>query len=110
MPTKAKRPKAKAKKIVKRVAKKTAAKLPKIKVVGRVVHYYDRIHVAIIELLMPLSVGDTVLFKRSTSEHTQQIYSMQIDHLQVTKAKKGDVIGVQVSREVSEGALVMPVK
>lgn len=79
-----------------------------MKITGRVSHYYDRIGVAIIELAAPLMVGDVVTFRRGENEHTQQIASIQIDHVSVEKAKKGDVVGVKVTREIHDGSLVMP--
>ena len=42
-----------------RAAKKVKA--AKIKITGRVVHFYDRISVAIVELAAPLKVGDNQL-------------------------------------------------
>ena len=76
--------------------------------IGRTTHYYDRIGVAIVELAAPLHVGDAVTFKRGENEHTQAITSMQIDHTPVTSAKKGDVVGIQVTKEIHEGAEVLP--
>jgi methyl coenzyme M reductase alpha subunit len=91
------------KKTVKKAAKKVMAKH-----LGRVVHYYDRIGVAIIELNRPLLVGEAVTFKRGDMEHTQRVDSLQIDHAQVAKAKKGDVVGVKVTQEIPDGATVNP--
>ena len=107
--TKAKRPA--AKRTVKKVTakKKTATKrTPKIQILGRVVHYYDKISVAIVELARPLKVGDAVTFKRGEQEHTQMVGSLQIEHVQITKAKKGDVVGLKVTQEVVDGSLVTP--
>lgn len=75
---------------------------------GKVVHYYDRIGVGIVELRRPLTLGARVRLKRGMDEFEQQVSSMQIDHQPVRKAKKGDVIGLKVDRPVHEGALVLP--
>lgn len=107
--------KAKAKKTVKRVkAKKPArsfvkkVKAAKIKALGKVTHYYDRIGVAIVELERPLKVGDLVCFKRGDREVVQEVASLQIEHMSVPVAKKGEVVGLKVQEEVHEGALVLP--
>lgn len=101
----------KKKKIVAIRKKKPVAvkKMKKEKPIGKVVHYYDRIGVAILELQSPLKVGDSVTLKRGEIEMlTQKITSMQIEHTQIQKAKKGDVIGVKVTKEIPEGAVVLP--
>lgn len=95
--------KVKAKKIVART------KAPKIKITGRVVHYYDRIGVAIVELAAPLRLGDMVVIKNRGEEFVQLVDSIQIDHKSVEVAKKKDVIGMRVMMPVKEGALVLPV-
>lgn len=106
-PVRAKRPTKRAAKT--RIAKKiTAKRAPKIKIIGKVSHYYDRIGVAIVELNSPLSVGDTVTFKRGDHMHTQIVTSLQMDHLPLQKGKRGDVVGVQVSTPISDGAFVIP--
>lgn len=89
------------------VRRKVAAKL-KIKITGRVVHFYDKISVAIVELAAPLKVGDTVMFKHGPQEWVQRIHSMQIEHEPVKIAKRKQVIGVKVDRPVKDGSLVMP--
>jgi len=86
---------------------RTMPRVAKPKPLGKVVHYYDRLGVAIVELQKSLKVGDIVLFRRGEEEFAQPIASMQIDRTSVVKAKKGDAIGVKVARPVKEGALVM---
>lgn len=102
--------KQKTRKIVaKNIAKKIVKKISKPKTIGSVIHFYDRIGVAIIDLVTPVAVGDALLFKRGDMElFEQRIESMQIDHVTVTKAKKGDVVGVKVRLTVPEGTVVLP--
>lgn len=85
------------------------AKAPKIKITGRVIHFYDRIGVAIVELAAPLRLGDMVTIKNRGEEFVQLVDSIQIDHKSVEVAKKKDVIGMRVMMPVKEGALVLPV-
>lgn len=80
----------------------------KPKPLGKVVHYYDRLGVAIIELKKALKVGDIVLFHKGEQEFAQPIDSMQIDHTSVAKAKKGDAVGIKVTHPIKEGTLVLP--
>jgi hypothetical protein len=100
----------KKKTVMKKKVLKKLKPAAKQKVLGKVIHFYDKISVAIVKLIAPVSVGDTVSFRRGDFTHTQIVRSMQVDHEQVLKAKKGDVIGMQVSQYIAEGALVVPVK
>lgn len=74
--------------------------------VGKVIHYYDKIKVAILKLTGTLSVGDRVTFRRHEQEFEQTIQSMHINHEPIQTAEKGKVVGVKVFQEVKEGAEV----
>ncbi|MFH1386270.1 MAG: hypothetical protein ABIH50_01215 [bacterium] len=104
----------KAKKVLKKKKngkKKPAAKKPvvkKIKALGKVDHYYDKISVAAVKMLGPLKVGDIVQIKGHTTDFFQRIDSIQINHQEVTSVKKGDDIGVKVKDYVRQNDLVLP--
>lgn len=70
---------------------------------GKVIHYYDKIGVAVIELLKPLKVGDTVKISGHDNEFTQTVASMQMEHESLETAKKGQDIGLKVDQAVKEG-------
>lgn len=73
------------------------------KLIGKVVHYFNKINVGIIEITDgELKVGDTVHIKGHTSDFTQQVGSIQIEHQAIEKAKKGDAIGIKVDAHVHE--------
>lgn len=76
-----------------------------MKEIGKVVHFFDKISVAIIELTAGLKVGDTVTFK-SKEEFDQEVTSMQVDHKDIEEAKSGDAIGIKVDKPVHEGVKV----
>jgi len=76
------------------------------KAIGKVIHYYDKIGVAIIKLSGNLKVGDQVKFVKGDDELEQTIDSMQVEKAAVESAKKGDVIGVKTESPVKEGTLV----
>ena len=75
----------------------------KEKPVGKVSHYFDKIKVAAIKLTAPIKKGDTVRIEGGTISLTQKIASMQKEHQPVASAKKGDEIGIKVSKQVREG-------
>lgn len=73
--------------------------------VGVVSHYYDKIGVAVIELSADLSTGDEITFERGGEEmFKQKVESMQVEHEKINQAKKGDIVGLKVDKEVKEGA------
>jgi putative protease len=68
--------------------------------VGRITHYYDRIGVGIIELSDILRVGDNIHIKGHTSDFTQGVDSIQIEHASVQEVKPKDVVGIKVIQKV----------
>jgi len=78
--------------------------------IGKIIHYYDHIEVGIIELNKgALEVGSIIKIKGTTTDFEQNVKSMQIEHEQINKAKKGDVIGLKVKDKTREGDLVYKV-
>lgn len=74
------------------------------KIVGKVVHYYDKLGVAIVDLGSGgLKVGDEVKFKRGDEEFTQKVESLQVDHKEVDSVKKGDSFGLKVDQPTKVG-------
>ena len=80
------------------------------KLIGKIVHYYGHLNVGIIELSDVLKVGDTIHMKGHTSDFTQQISSMQIEHAEVNEAKAGDSVGIKVDQKVHENDSVYKVE
>jgi putative protease len=70
--------------------------------IGKIIHYYNKIGVAVLKLDKPLSVGDKIKISGHDNEFTQEVVSMQMEHQQIKKAKKGDDIGLKVDRPVKE--------
>lgn len=70
--------------------------------VGKITHYYNKIGVAVVELVKPLAVGDRIKISGHDKEFIQEVTSMQTEHQQVKKTKKGDSIGLKVDQLVKE--------
>ena len=94
----------------KRPKKRAASKKTKSVVLGVVTHYFPQVKAAVIRLKRPLSVGDAVSFKGHTTDFTQTVKSMEVDHVSLQKAKKGAEIGLEVKERVREHDLVLPAK
>ncbi len=77
------------------------------KPIGRVVHYFDKLGVAIIDLDSgSLKVGDQIRFKRGEEEFAQKVTSLQVEHEEVDSVKKGDSFGLKVDKPTKPGTEV----
>jgi translation elongation factor EF-1alpha len=71
--------------------------------IGKVQSYFRKIEVAAINIVNgSLSVGDTIHIKGHTTDFTQKVESIQIEHEQVPTAKPGDSIGIKVKEPVRD--------
>ena len=78
--------------------------------VGKISDYFKKIAVAAIEITKgSLSVGDTIHIKGHTTDFTQAVDSMQIEHQSVPIAKAGDSIGIKVKDVVRDSDVVYKV-
>ena len=73
--------------------------------IGKVIHYYDKIEVAVIKLEKNLKTGDKVKFVRGENVFEQTAESIQLEHAQVPEGKKGDEIALKVNQKVDKGTL-----
>lgn len=78
--------------------------------IGHVIHYYDKLSVAIVELDAPLAVDDKIKFVRAGEDlFEQKVESIQIEHEKKDSAKKGDVVGLKTNEAVKEGTEVFKI-
>ncbi|MDP1852948.1 MAG: hypothetical protein Q8L26_01900 [Candidatus Omnitrophota bacterium] len=68
--------------------------------IGAVTHYFPKVKAAVVVLKATLNIGDKIHIKGHTSDFIQVVNSMQIEHLPITSAKKGDEIGMGVISRV----------
>jgi translation elongation factor EF-1alpha len=65
--------------------------------IGSVTHYFGKPQVAALTITDgELNVGDTIRIVGHTSDFTQPVKSMQVEHEDVETAKVGDQIGIKV--------------
>ncbi len=70
--------------------------------IGKVTHYFGHLGVAAVELSKDLKAGDTIRIKGATSDFTEKVDSMQIEHETLTEAKAGQSIGLKVNEHARE--------
>ncbi|KKS79911.1 MAG: hypothetical protein UV54_C0025G0003 [Candidatus Beckwithbacteria bacterium GW2011_GWA2_43_10] len=76
------------------------------KFIGKVAHYFDKAMVIVVKLEDSLSIGDTIKLKKGEEEFDQLVDSIQIEHKNIEKAKKGDEVAIKISRPAKQGAEV----
>lgn len=75
--------------------------------VGVVTHYFDKIGVAIVEVMNHvLHVGDRVKFSGHDREFEQDVTSLQVEHKDVSKVDIGQSCGVKTEQAVREGDIM----
>jgi len=77
--------------------------------IGVITHVYKKIGVAVVELSEALQVGDTIHISGRTTDVTQKVESIQIEHQNIQRAEQGQSIGLKVKGDVRERDLVYKV-
>uniref|UniRef100_A0A831Z0H8 Translation elongation factor-like protein n=1 Tax=candidate division WWE3 bacterium TaxID=2053526 RepID=A0A831Z0H8_UNCKA len=78
--------------------------------IGEITHYFGHIPAGIIKLTGELKQGDQIHVKGATTDFSQTVKSMQIDHKDVQSAKKGEEVGVEIDQKVRDGDEVFLIK
>lgn len=72
--------------------------------VGEITHYFPKIGVCVLKMTSGrIRVNDVINIKGHTSSFAQPIRSLQIEHLDVQAAAKGDLVGLKVIRRTRVG-------
>jgi hypothetical protein len=77
--------------------------------VGKVTHYFDHIQVAVLALAEVLRVGDTIHFHGHSTDFTQKVESMQLEHKGVDEGKPGQDVALKTAQKVHEHDAVFKV-
>ena len=114
------KPKAKAAPKAKRAAARAPAPMPKpaapaippgTERIGVVTHYFSHLTVAIVQLETgSVRAGDVVHIKGHTSDFTQPVESMEVDHVRVNEAYPGQSFGLRVKEHAREHDVVYKAK
>lgn len=68
--------------------------------IGKVVHYYNHLGVAVLELVEGLKLGDKIHVFGHATDFTQRVTSMEVEHHPVLWVKPGDHLAVRVIQPV----------
>jgi putative protease len=70
---------------------------------GRVEDYFAKVGVVALQLEKPLAVGDKVRVKGHTTDFSQAVESIQIEHESVDRARRGAEVGIKVKQKCRRG-------
>ncbi|MCZ6529252.1 MAG: translation elongation factor-like protein [Chloroflexi bacterium] len=71
--------------------------------IGKVVHFFGKISVAVVELESDLNIGDTVHFEGAHTDFEQEIDSMQVEKEAVEQVSAGDEVAIKVKERARAG-------
>jgi putative protease len=74
--------------------------------VGQITHYYARISVAVVDLEAELKLGDWITILGHTTEFSQRVDSMEVEHHKIESAGEGETIALKVQDYVRKGDLL----
>lgn len=77
--------------------------------IGHVTHYFNKINVAVLFLTDELKIGETIHILGHTTDFSQKVTSMQIEHKNVTSVKPGDDFAMKVIEPVRDHDVVYKV-
>jgi putative protease len=74
--------------------------------IGRVIHFYPKISVAAVVLDGHIAQGDRIHICGPHDDVHQSVTSIEIEHIPITEADKGQDIGIRVTGRVHPGDIV----
>ena len=70
--------------------------------IGTVLHYYSHLNVAVLQLTERMKVGETIHISGHTTDFTQVVASMEVDHHRVVVVEPGENVALKVVEPVRE--------
>ena len=66
--------------------------------IGNIIHYFQKINVAVVELSLPLSVGERILIKGPSTDFEQIVDSIEVDRKAIQRAEGGQSVGLKLAQ------------
>jgi len=77
--------------------------------IGKIIHYFKNINVAVIALTNSLKVGDKIKIKGVVTDFEQTVDSIQIDKNPIQAGKKGQEVAIKIADKVRDNDVVYKV-
>jgi hypothetical protein len=70
--------------------------------IGQIIHFFSKIDVAVVELMLPLAVGDRIAIKGPNTDFEQTVESMQMDRKNIPRAEGGQSVALKLNQPAKE--------
>lgn len=77
--------------------------------IGQVTHYFNKINVAVLSITDEMKIGDTIHILGHTTDFTQKVTSIQIEHKNVNSVRPGDDFAIKIIEPVRDHDVVYKV-
>ena len=77
--------------------------------IGKVIHFFPNVSVAVVRLDGALKAGDKIEIGGKTEPFQQDVASMQVEHKAISEGKKGQEVALKTDRECRDGDMVYKV-
>jgi len=77
--------------------------------IGKVTHYFGHLEVAAVKLTADLKVGDRIHIKGHTTDFTQPVDSLEVEHQKLEQAGPGQEVAFKVTDKARTGDEVFKV-
>lgn len=77
--------------------------------VGKIVHFFPNVSVAVVKLEAALKAGDKIEIGGKTEPFQQTVNSMQVEHKTISASKKGQEVALKTDKECRDGDMVYKV-
>jgi putative protease len=78
--------------------------------IGKVTHYFGHISVVALKLTAPLAVGEQIHVKGHTTDFSQKVDSLEVEHQKVSNAGPGAEVAFKVTEKARPGDEVFRVR
>lgn len=75
--------------------------------IARVSNYYDKIHVAVIEIIdQPIHIGDHIRILGAQTDYYQTVTMLQVENTKVQQVEPGEICALGVEQPVMRGDMI----
>ena len=87
-----------------KAAPKSAPQKAKTVPVGEITHFFSRIGVVVVKITKgEIAVGEQLHIKGRTTDFIQKVKSLQIESVDVKRARRGQLVGLKVDKQAKAG-------
>ena len=75
--------------------------------IGKVIHYYNHLNVAVVRLVDSLKLGDKIHILGHVTDFIERVDSMEVNYHPVMWVRPGEEVAIKVKRPVHEHDMIL---